>query len=160
MKIDEVKWTANEMKLIPDAPLGMVVVYQDFPARIRIQHVYWMLTRELSSEFNFDCSWYAFQDLEHPRAASSARAAAANADLILFSVDLDTKLPPAVKSWIESWIGTKSAQDAALAALFNNEKRRNKRTVPIWSYLHRIAQRAGMSFLPEIIGPGRVCHAS
>lgn len=160
MNIDEVSWTANESKLIPDVPLGLVVVYQDSPARIRVQHVYWMLARELSNEFNLDCSWYAFQDLEHPRVASSARAAAADADLILFSADLDTKLPPAVKTWIESWINSKPAQDAALAALFTNENRRSRRSVPIWNYLNGIAQRAGMSFLPEIIGPGQPCHAS
>jgi hypothetical protein len=160
MKIDEVKWTANEPKLIPDAPLGVLVIYEDFPARLRIQHVYWMLMRELSDEFNFDCSWYGFQDLEIPRSAARASAAAANADLILFSVDLETELPPAVKSWIESWIGVKAAQDAALAALLNNVHRRNKRRMPIWKYLSGIAQRAGMSFLPEIIGRGQVCHAA
>ena len=59
--------------------------------------------------------------------------------------------------WVESWIGTKGAQDAALAALLNRGTRRKMRRMPIWHYLSRIAQRAGMSFLPETIGPERAC---
>jgi hypothetical protein len=159
MRTDELKVPANETVVTPSAPLGIIVVYEDFPARLRIQHVYWMLMRELAHEFDFECSWYGFDDLQNARAASSARAAAAGADLILFSVNIDTDPPPAVKTWIESWIGTKAAQDAALAALLNGAKRRHRRRVPIWNYLSQIAQRAGMSFLPEIIGPDRACAA-
>ena len=157
MGTDELKTPAGQSLLAEGAPLGIVVVYEDFPARIRIQHVYWMLARELSGEFEFECSWYGFSDLQNPRAAASASAAAANADLIFFSVNGETEPPPAVKAWVESWIGVKAAQDAALAALLNSAKRRNKRRMPIWSYLSRIAQRAGMSFLPEIIAPKRLC---
>jgi hypothetical protein len=150
------KMPATELMASPNAPLGIVVIYEDFPARLRVQQVYWMLMRELSKEFDFECSWYGYHDLKNPRAATSAKSAAANADLILFSANVETEPPPAVKTWVESWIGTKAAQDAALAALLNSETRRNRRRMPIWSYLSDIAQRAGMSFLPEIVGPERL----
>jgi hypothetical protein len=157
MRTEEMmKMPANDLMATPNAPLGIVVIYEDFPARIRIQQVYWMLMRELSNEFDFECSWYGYDDLQNPRRAASAKAAAANADLILFSVDVESEPPPNVKTWVESWIGTKAAQDAALAALLNSGRRRKRHRMPVWNYLNDIAQRAGMSFLPQVVGSERI----
>lgn len=137
-------------------PVSVLVIYENIPARIRIQQCCWMLMRELSREFNFECSWYGFDDLKHPRVAMRARAAAANADVILFSVSVDTELPPAVRTWVESWIRYKTDQDTALAALLNKPNSARKRS-SIWEYLSEIARRAGMSFLPEIVPPRHLC---
>jgi hypothetical protein len=159
MRTEEMlKMPVNDLMATPNAPLGIVVVYEHFPARLRIQQVYWMLMRELSNEFDFECSWYGYDDLQHPRTAASAKAAAANADLILFSADVESEPPPAVKTWVESWIGTKAAQDAALAALLSGQNRRKRKSMPVWNYLSDIARRAGMSFLPQVVGTERICR--
>ena len=138
-------------------PLRIVIVYEDLPARLRMQNAFWMLTRKLSKEYDFECFWYGFSELNHSRVAARAQVAAVAADLILFSVNVETEPPESVKSWIESWIELKATQDAAMAALLNRAKRPGKHKMRIWTYLNYMAQRAGMSFLPEIIGTGRLC---
>ncbi len=155
MRTDELKEYLPAMAT-PGKPLSMVIVYEDFPARLRMQKVLWMLTRKFSRQHDFTCSWYGFDDLKNFRLAAKAHVAATAADLVLFSVNVETEPPETVKAWVESWIELKGTQDAALAALLNK-----KRSVPhktsSWKYLNQIAQRAGMSFLPEIIRTEQLC---
>jgi hypothetical protein len=157
MRTTESNHPSAETSSTSGKPLSMVIIFEDLRARLRMQNAFWMLTRKLSKEYEFECFWFGFDELKISRVAARARVAAAAADLILFSVNVETVPPKSVKMWIESWIELKATQDAALAALLNKARRPDSHKMPVWKYFNHIAQRAGMSFLPEVVASKQLC---
>jgi hypothetical protein len=129
------------------APVNVVGVYQDARALARIHELNDSLSTNLAWEFDFDHGeWFGFGELGDPHLARKATSAASAADLIVFSAEANTELPSGVRIWVESWIVSKKAHEAALVALLDHRSCPIQWKTTIQAYLHQMAQEAEMDF--------------
>ena len=130
------------------APVNVVGVYQDARALAMIHELHGTtLSTSLAWEFDFDRGeWFGFGELGDPHLARKATSAASAADVIVFSAEADTDLPSGVRVWVESWIVSKKAHDAALVALLDRRNCPVQWKTTIHAYLRQMAQQAEMDF--------------
>ncbi|MGC3958098.1 MAG: hypothetical protein QM813_09225 [Verrucomicrobiota bacterium] len=144
------KQQLDESWLRPSGILRAVAVYEDPRAIARMYDIYTRLANRFSIEFEFECVWFEFVELRILHHAKRAAAAALEADLILFSANVDSDPPEAVKSWVGDWLTQKQGKNTALAALLN-QNRRTTRPAPIFlNYLRAVADKAGMCFISQL----------
>jgi hypothetical protein len=101
-------------------------------------------------DFELEVSWLRFDYLADSRIATDAIAAAAKADMVIFSAQTGRELPQAVKSWIESWAAKKDNRESVLVSLIGGACDPMKGVSPIHYYLRDIAQQAGMDYLSNL----------
>ena len=136
--------------LRPNGILRAVAVYEDPRAIARMYDIYARLANRFSAEFEFECVWFEFVELQILHHAKRAAAVAQEADLILFSANVDSDPPEAVKSWVDGWLAQKQGQNTALAALLN-QGNRIARPAPLFlNYLRAVADKAGMCFISQL----------
>jgi hypothetical protein len=129
------------------APLNVVGVYQDARALARIHELHDSLSANLAWEFDFDRGeWFGFGELGDPHLARKATTAASAADVIVFSAEANTELPSGVRVWVESWIVSKKAHEAALVALLDHRSCSVQWKTTVQAYLRQMAQEAEMDF--------------
>lgn len=132
---------------------SVVVMYADRATRERAIRVCDHMALELSREFDFDFSWWKFDYLRDAKVAKLGAAAAAQADMIIFSAHADGELPATVTSWIESWVSKRDDRPSALVALIGTMEDPQKGLTPAHFYLRNVAQRAKMDYLPHAMVP-------
>ena len=128
--------------------LSVFVLYEDVTARNRAIRICEHLRLELEPEMRFDFSWWKFLFLEERTLAAFASKKASEANMIIVSADAGAEFPWAVEHWMESWVSRKTIWPSVLVPLIGSTNNRSDEVTPRHLYLTKIAQRAGMDFLP------------
>lgn len=132
-------------------PFLVVIIYEDDITFERAEPLYQRLLRDFSHETHFNCQFANFQALSVPQVAADTAEHAARADLVVFSCHARREFPTSVKDWIDTWLPHKSLEDSALAALVGIQGENPAEAAAIQEYLHTIAKRGHMEFLPQSI---------
>ena len=133
--------------------LKVVIIFETVPARERARRKVERLLTGIASAPEVETAVWGFEEVGHPEMCEKARAQAEQADIILLSADGDS-LPAPVLVWVERCLPGKSAQPAALVALFGENKPASGKLPRAGEYLRQMAQTAGVDFFCEA-PPGR-----
>lgn len=129
---------------------SIVVAYEDTAARDQAIILCDHLVGQLWEDFEFDVNWLRFDYLADPRIAADAIAAAANADMVIFSARSEGELPPAAKSWIDSWVIKRDKRESVLVSVIGAATDPTKEVSPMHLYLREVARLAGMDYLSSL----------
>ena len=126
---------------------SIVVAYEDTATRDQAIVLCDHLVRKLWGDFEFDVSWLRFDYLADPRIATDAMAAAATADMVIFSAHAGRELPQPVKSWIKSWVVKRDNRESVLVSVIGVASDPMKEVSPMHLYLRDVALQARMDYL-------------
>jgi hypothetical protein len=141
-------WADKQALLDVAETFSIVVVYEDSATRDRAIRVCDHVKAQVK-EVELKFSWWRFDFLSDPKLAELAAKAAARADMVIFSAHDGKALPPPVRDWIETWLPRRKQKDSALMALIGAAETRFNQSTPARTYLHAVATRARMDYLPE-----------
>jgi len=147
-----------------DAPerCEVAVVYDDIAARVRAMHVSENLASRFEGDLDFNFTWWNVRFLKDPQISRLAEDAAAEADLVLFSISQATEPAPALKAWIKRWLALRRSDEGALAVLLDQSIATKDQITPLESYLRTVAEGGHMDFLPRMTpqAPARTVSVS
>jgi len=124
-----------------NSALNVVIAYEDLDTGKRAMKTYEFMVQQLGDQCIFANQMWKFDVLAVPKLKEMAAKDAAAAEIIIISAHEGRELPPAVKAWIETWVGYKT-QATALVALLGDEAGDN----PVRTYLAEVARRAKIEF--------------
>jgi hypothetical protein len=130
-------------------PCSVFIVFEDRIARQEAQRMYEWMRRQVCEDVETLSTWCAFGDLADPERARRAARVATTTDLLVFALRADLELPPAVKTWVESWLPDRCPQDRVLVALVGLPADAHEEVTSIHDYLLDAARRGGMSYLEQ-----------
>jgi hypothetical protein len=137
-----------------DAPtLRVFVAFEDQNTRVQAWQLYRHLAEDLAKDLELTSAFCDFEALGDKLSGNETILAAAEADLILFSMRSGSGLPQEIKSWIESWVPKRRTEDGGLFLLFEHSDNPAPNQTAIQSYLREVARRAGMDFLSQTVPP-------
>ena len=128
---------------------SVFVLYEDVTARNRAIRICDHLRLKFEPELCFDFSWWKFLFLEERTLAAFASKKASEADMIIVSAHAGGEFPWAVEHWMESWVSRRTVWPSVLVPLIGSANEQADEVTPRHLYLKRVAQRAGMDFLPH-----------
>src|SRR5687768_974835 len=136
--------TAAGLENLPNLsrPLAFVGVFDDSRARLQAMQVYSRMFNAFCDEFDFECDWCSFEQLNQTRAAEEAATMAAKADMVAFAVANAGELPKHMKLWIEMWLAKRTNNECALIAIAGVERKQGIATA-FQTYLEGIAHQVG-----------------
>ena len=129
---------------------SVIVAYEDTAARDQAIVLCDHLVEKHWEDFEIEVSWLRFDYLADPRIATDAIAAAARADMVIFSAHAGRELPQAVKSWIEIWAAKKNNRESVLVSLIGVAGDPTKGVNSMHYYLRNIAQQTEMDYLSNL----------
>ena len=124
---------------------AIVVLYEDNSSRDSAIHLCKTLEKIFHEDLDFEITWCRFKYFNDPAVASEAAQIAAQADLIIVSIQRVQDLPLEVKAWFERWLPNRESSDGALVLLQTSEEPSS--TISQTSYLYLLAQRANLDYL-------------
>ena len=86
-----------------------------------------------------------------PQIGNSAAKAAAQADLVIFSMHRKAQLSVQTRDWIERWSGLIIDNTSALVALLDEPGIKRGTVASTLDYLRKVADRKGISFYTHTI---------
>jgi hypothetical protein len=125
---------------------AIVVLYEDNSSRDAAIRLCKTLEKIFDTELDFEITWCRFKYFSDPAVASEAAEIAAQADLIIISIQRAQELPLEVKAWFERWLPDRESTEGAIVLLENAEElpaSANSQS----SYLYLLAQRANLDYL-------------
>jgi hypothetical protein len=128
---------------------SVFVLYEDVTARNRAIRICEHLRLQFEPGICFDLSWWKFLFLEERTLAAFASKKASEANLIIVSANPGKEFPWAVEHWMESWISKRTVWPSVLVPLIGSANDQADAVTPRHLYLTKVAQRAGMDFLPK-----------
>ena len=131
----------------------VAVVYDDVASRVRAIRLSESLTSRFAGDLDFNFTWWNIRFLKDPQISVLAEEAAAEADLVLFSISQAGEPAPALKDWVKRWLACRKSNDGALAVLLDQSVASKDQITPLESYLRKVAEGGRMDFLPELIPP-------
>lgn len=127
---------------------SIVVAYEDTATRDQAIILCDHLVEQLWEDLEFEVNWLRFDYLADPRIAADAMAAAASADMVIFSARADAELRPAAKSWIDGWVIKRDNREGVLVSMIGGDPVRE--ISPTHLYLRGVAQQARMDYLSNV----------
>jgi len=97
-------------------------------------------------DLDFQITWCRFKYFNDPAVASEAAEIAAQADLIVVSIQRAQDLPLEVKAWFERWLPNRESTEGALVLLQTSDEPPSPQNLQT-SYLYLLAQRANLDYL-------------
>lgn len=107
-------------------------------------------------QFEFDISWWSFEQLESGESAQAAAKKAATADIVVFSTSPQQRVPERFQQWIELWLPKREEHEGVLVNLFPAVPPAEVASPAMSLYLRSIAHRAGMDYLTGV--PEGISH--
>jgi len=141
----------NEPHWEPKFPFDLVVAYADRATRARALQLYDHLAGQLLDDYDFKCAWWKFDHLGDPALREHAVDDAADANMIVLSVQGQKDLPALGKAWIEDWLPRRDNRKSALVALVAADEPEAANQGLI-SYLQSVARVARMDFFTHAFG--------
>jgi hypothetical protein len=124
---------------------AIVVLYEDNSSRDAAIRLCQTLEKIFHEDLDFEITWCRFKYFSDPAVASEAAQIAAQADLIIVSIQRVQDLPLEVKAWFERWLPNRESSEGALVLLQTSEEPSS--TISQTSYLYLLAQRANLDYL-------------
>jgi hypothetical protein len=128
-----------------------VLVYQDLHTGVRAKNVANRIREEMADERTFELDAWNIGLLDHPVFHRLASDQAVAAEIIILSLHDGRALTTRLKGWLKAWMHQKQGVCPALIALFSDQG--DSSSVFAKQYLETAAQRAGMEFLCQQLGP-------
>ena len=125
---------------------NVVIIYEDRTAGTRAKHFYDGVIRKLVDECDFNLELWSFQVLALPAIGNSVAKAAAQADIVILSMNRQAQLSVQTRDWIERWSGLIADDRSALVALLPQPGTGHGMLVSTLDYLRKVADRNGISF--------------
>jgi hypothetical protein len=125
---------------------AIVVLYEDNSSRDAAIRLCKTLERTFHTDLDFEITWCRFKYFSDPAVASEGAEIAAQADLIIVSIQRAQDLPLEVKAWFERWLPDRESTEGALVLLQTCEEPPSS-TISQTSYLYLLAQRANLDYL-------------
>jgi hypothetical protein len=125
---------------------AIVVLYEDDSSRDAAIRLCKTLEKIFHAELDFQITWCRFKYFNDPAVASEAAEIAAQADLIIVSIQRVEDLPLEVKAWFERWLPDRESTEGALVLLQTSEEPASAQNMQS-SYLYLLAQRANLDYL-------------
>ena len=126
----------------PDVSVKVVIAYDNLDVARRAEAVYDRLTQRLEETFEFQQRLWRFDVLEEESLRAQAVRDAVDADIVIVAMKDDSKVPEAVRRWLESLLGRNSGATALVALL-------DRPGAPVQPYLEDVARRGGMDFFAQ-----------
>jgi len=130
----------------------IVVVYEDLAAHHRAMELGTRLASGFRDEPAFIFRSWDFKDLGEPAASADAIEAAADADILLFSIH-GNDMPWAVTRWVEACVQARGRRDGALAVLLAEPFCLSPSSGSMLIWLENAARRLSMDYVPLIPEP-------
>jgi len=128
----------------------VAVVYDDIASRVRAIHLSENLASRFEGDLDFNFTWWNVRFLKDPQISTLAENAAAEADLVLFSISQAAEPATPLKAWIRRWLARRNSDEGALAVLLDQSTASKDQVTPLESYLRKIAEGGHMDFLPRM----------
>jgi len=148
----------NAIQLRPTGPrldnperCEVAIVYDDIASRVRGMHLSENLASRFKGDLDFNFTWWNVRFLKDPQISSLAEEAAAEADLVLFSISQAAEPAPALKNWIRRWLTRRQGDEGAMAVLLDQSTATKDQITPLESYLRKVAEGGRMDFLPRMM---------
>lgn len=125
---------------------AIVVLYEDNSSRDAAIRLCQTLEKTFHADLDFEITWCRFKYFSDPAVASEAAEIAAQADLIIVSIQRAQDLPLEVKAWFERWLPDRESTEGALVLLQTLDEPPSS-TISKSSYLYLLAQRANLDYL-------------
>ena len=125
---------------------AIVVLYEDNSSRDAAIRLCQSLEKIFQADLDFEIAWCRFKYFNDPAVASEAAEIAAQADLIIVSIQRAQDLPLEIKAWFERWLPDRESIEGALVLLQTSEEPSSPQNLQS-SYLYLLAQRANLDYL-------------
>ena len=146
MKTAELTSNINSSDWEPKFPFDLVVAYEDTDTHNRALHLYDNVARQLLDDYDFQCSWWKFDQLSDERLRQEAADAAADANMVILSIRAHTDLPLPHKLWLDDWISRRRSGKAALVVMIAGTSNPERDAAPVIAYLQNAARKGRMDF--------------
>ncbi len=139
-----------DLKLLPDVakPFSVFAAFDDSLARRKAIQIYSRLVEQFAADFDFDCGWWSFDQLNQTYIAEEAARVAAQADLVIIAAAGSEDLPSHIKLWIEMWLAKKGVQETALVVTIGVTTRQEHPMTAAHAYLAKVAHQVGLDYFP------------
>jgi hypothetical protein len=131
-----------------DRDLNVLTLFEDLDTGKRAKQIYDYLAEHLGSDFRLNHQVWNLNVLASPILRELAAKDASESDILIISLHGQRELSPEAKSWLELWIGQRSAP-IGLVALFDPDRRNSRTALDTRRYLESIAQTGRMDFFSE-----------
>jgi hypothetical protein len=132
---------------------NVTIIYEAEADGIHAKLVSDQLACSLAGDRELNLNVWSFRVLGIPNIRNIAASAAAEADIVIFSMSGTTPLPPHTEEWIETWAWLINRSRPGVITLFANT---GAWSDPIRDRLHRIAKRKDLDFVaavcPDVAG--------
>lgn len=148
--------TEQDVRLNTQILLKFVLAYEDYVTGTRARMALDKVIRGLGDRFAFIRNTWKFTVLDLPYLRDIAAGEAAEADMIVIAAYEGRDLPPAVHSWIDSWVSRRNGEGGCLLALLIDyeDQLQSAASSSVCDYLRGVAAKANMDFLTQKIeGP-------
>src|SRR2546427_13287377 len=98
---------------------SVVILFENAHMRERVVEICDRLIERSWAEQRFDVTWWSFEMLADPQLMRQSAGKAIEADLILFGMQPEGRLPGEVKDWVESWTLRRGDREGAVVGLFD-----------------------------------------
>jgi hypothetical protein len=116
-RLDDFQLEAGSLPREGREVCGVMVLYEDLPARALAIQLHDRLIPRFKGEIEFGFNWWRFDYLADPEIAREAASCALRADLILVALHQLADVSLTVKSWFETWLWKRPAGEGALAVV-------------------------------------------
>jgi hypothetical protein len=151
----------DEKTLTPDysPALQVFVAYESAGSCFQGSNFCRFLTEDLGRGLDLESTFFSLDVLAGQQDRQETIEAVAQADIVVFAMNTDSRLRPEVIYWIESWIPLQLARTGGLLILIENGGKSRRAPSFMENYLDGVARRAGMNFLLQRLdaaaAPGR-----
>ena len=128
--------------------LNVVTVFQDAPARQWAMQVYSKVSRLVGDDCIWS-TWWEIRRLAVPAILSEAVQAAAEADVVVVSLQAADELPLELCAWMEAWLPRRQLDEGALVALIDIHEGSGAHASRTRDYLRAVARAGHLDFLPH-----------
>jgi len=130
-------------------PLHGVLVYEDLTTGLRAKAVFDHLRTQVDAGVDPRVELWRFDLLESPDVRQEAAQAAADADLLLLSAHDGASLSPAVRHWLDEWLGRRENRPCLLVLSLDRGAAASPGTRQCLADLQGLAEQGGLDFLPH-----------
>lgn len=126
--------------------LKTMVVYSDHAAANKALMLKQRLLRELAASHPVRTAWWAVDSLKDEVLFDAACRHAENSDLLFLALTVSDKLPPEIKTWLETVFQQEARPHPALVALLGANGKPPTGINVVDNYLHEQARYAGVDY--------------
>jgi hypothetical protein len=147
MKFPQAAFERLRRVIEPQAPLRVVVLYDEPFALDQAQRVCASLVDRFDGVLHLDCRDWRFSQLRQFSLATAAAREAAAAAVTMVATVADEPLPTVVKSWFALWRRHLADAAKALVALVGTSEDEPRAVSPVEDFLAAVAQEARVELI-------------